>query len=590
MLLRGVACARKLQMSHGHAPVGNIVYRAFAVSATLCARQLKMNVLKSDPLASAQVGLHSALVSMITEEEWETKKPQWSEAIASDFKGKGGDLILYYPTEKEKIQRQLLVGLGKQQEVTLHSFRKATSAFVDKLSQVKVKDGAMLFPNVDAINTAKRDAFSNKNKKQEDESRLKKHPYPTKPYDSILDRKELLTMESVLKVIATTAFLTNYHFDKYLTKDDLIPSSLDSLTFVVNEKTTAKQMQDLKDVLNEATVLADCTNYARDLANERSEVATPEYYEQEARKLAQQFRDQMDIQVLQFDELKAKGLNMLCAVGQGAKVPPRLVLLTYRGNCESEELIALVGKGITFDSGGLNLKPTGSIEEMYLDNSGAAAVLGTLRALATLNIKHNVIGVLCLAENAISDKAYHPSAILKSYKGITVEVRNTDAEGRLVLADGLSYVQKMHGPKTIVDLATLTGACVVALGETAAGLFTNSDKLRVELENASKISGEKIWHLPIFEEHTSEIKGTESDLKNIGKGRQAGASIGAAFLKEFIEDGVAWAHLDIAGPAMYSERRGHVPKGGTGFGVQLLFEWLKVREPTDKVNEPTISS
>eukprot|EP01123_Difflugia_compressa_P006668 TRINITY_DN18993_c0_g1_i1.p1 TRINITY_DN18993_c0_g1~~TRINITY_DN18993_c0_g1_i1.p1 ORF type:complete len:238 (+),score=52.27 TRINITY_DN18993_c0_g1_i1:70-714(+) len=206
--------------------------------------------------------------------------------------------------------------------------------------------------------------------------------------------------------------------------------------------------------------------------------------------------------------------------------------------------------------------------------SGSATVLSVMSALPKLNVKANVVGALCLAENAISNQSYHPSSIIKSYKGLTVEIGNTDAEGRLVLADALSYVQKKYQPSSIVDIATLTGACCVALGEYASGLFTNSDVLKQELIQSGDAVFERTWPLPLFPEYSSEIKGTHSDLKNTGKGRYGGACTAAAFLKEFIEENVCWAHLDVAGPAMTSEKRGHIPKGGTGYGVQLLLHWL----------------
>jgi len=290
------------------------------------------------------------------------------------------------------------------------------------------------------------------------------------------------------------------------------------------------------------------------------------------------------------------GLNLLVAVGQGAKIPPRLILLKYKGKDifstgdnrssggESSGSsggetgpkfpIAFVGKGVTFDTGGLNMKSTGFIEDMYMDMGGCAAVLATLSALPHLKLCRNAIGVLCVAENAVDSQSYYPSSIIKSYKGATVEICNTDAEGRLILADGLAYVQRHYKPSTVVDLATLTGACVIALGEYAAGLFTNDDILRDQFIKSGESVFERAWPLPIFPEHSEELKGTHSDLKNTGKGRYGGACTAAAFLKEFVEPGTKWAHLDIAGPAMTSESRGPIPKGGTGFGVQLLLQWL----------------
>eukprot|EP01126_Amoeba_proteus_P066733 TRINITY_DN9717_c0_g1_i1.p1 TRINITY_DN9717_c0_g1~~TRINITY_DN9717_c0_g1_i1.p1 ORF type:complete len:378 (-),score=88.86 TRINITY_DN9717_c0_g1_i1:198-1331(-) len=326
-------------------------------------------------------------------------------------------------------------------------------------------------------------------------------------------------------------------------------------------------------------IFGDATNYARDLGQERSEVCTPAYLQERVEEIVSQNPLKFEVEVLEKEELEKKGLNLLLAVGKGARVPPRLVLLKYKGNpsvqFESDpHLVAFVGKGITFDTGGLNLKPTGSIETMYLDMGGSAAVIAAMSVLPKLEVGKNVIGVLCLAENSIGPNAYHPSSIIKSYKGLTVEIGNTDAEGRLVLADGISYVIKNYRPSVLIDLATLTGACMVALGEHAAGLFSNSDALATAVQDAGNKVAERTWPLPIYPEHKKQLSGTASDLKNIGEGRNAGASIAAAFLQEFIEPGVSWVHLDIAGPAMSSKRRGHIPVGSTGFGTQILLQWL----------------
>jgi len=328
------------------------------------------------------------------------------------------------------------------------------------------------------------------------------------------------------------------------------------------------------DVLLGVT-LAEATNLARDLANERADICNPAWMESKALHLVEQHSKEFDIEILSFADLKKHGLNLFAAVGQGSSVHPRLIILRYRGDPENpNNEIALVGKGITFDTGGLNLKPTLSIEDMYLDMSGSAVVLGVLSALPKLGVKKNVVGALCLAENAISHLAYLPSNIIKSYKGLTVEIGNTDAEGRLVLADGLSYVQQHYKPTYVIDLATLTGACVIALGEHAAGLFTNDNHLRDSLTASGEAVFERTWPLPLFSEYADEMKGQQSDLRNIAKNRSGGASHAASFLKEFIEPSVKWAHIDIAGPGMATEKRGHVPKGATGFGVQLLIHWI----------------
>jgi leucyl aminopeptidase len=283
--------------------------------------------------------------------------------------------------------------------------------------------------------------------------------------------------------------------------------------------------------------------------------------------------------VLSGADLLKEGLHLLHAVGQAARHAPRYIELTHKGDpANPEDVILLVGKGITFDSGGLNIKPTGSMEDMHMDMGGSAAVLGAFRALTQLGVKRNVVAVLAVAENAIDANSFKPHNIIRSHKGLTVEIKNTDAEGRLVLADALSFAQSRVKPHTIIDLATLTGACIIALGEYAAGLFSNNGALREGLATASAARFERLWPMPIFPEHREEIKAAAmADLQSTGAGRYGGSCTAAAFLENFIGTATAtpaWAHLDIAGPAMYGKARGHMNAGGTGFGVQVIAQYV----------------
>lgn len=319
---------------------------------------------------------------------------------------------------------------------------------------------------------------------------------------------------------------------------------------------------------------AENSLYARDLANTRGSVATPDFIHQKVLELVNTHKNSIEIEVIEGEALQNQGLSLLYNVGKGAQSQPRLIILKYLGNKENKETLALVGKGLTFDTGGLNLKPTNSIEDMYLDKSGACAALGAFKWAVENNIKINLVCTLALAENAISSRSYKPLDIITSLKGKTVEIGNTDAEGRLCLADALTYTQQKYNPSTIIDLATLTGACVVALGEETAGAFGNNSELIGKLKNAGSFYQEKIWEMPINEEHEKTIKGKSADISNIGKSRYGGACSAAAFLKHFIEKGVDWAHLDIAGPAMSKSDRGQFSAGGTGFGVQLLTRFM----------------
>lgn len=269
-------------------------------------------------------------------------------------------------------------------------------------------------------------------------------------------------------------------------------------------------------------------------------------------------------------------MGLLTAVGQGASVPPRLVVVEYAGAADAASgPVALVGKGITFDTGGIHLKPSGYIEDMYLDKAGAAAVVGAIWSLQQLSSPVHVVGVLALAENAIGARAVKPSALLHSLHGRTVEVGNTDAEGRLAMADAMTWVQRQFQPQVLVDIATLTGSCISALGEETAGLFFNrgGKKFARQIRRASHRCGEAVWHLPITPEHRRTVEGKQADLTNSGDSTGGGASEAAAFLEHFAGD-TPWVHLDIAGPGAPSKPQHYLPAGSTGFGAQLLAEAL----------------
>ena len=287
--------------------------------------------------------------------------------------------------------------------------------------------------------------------------------------------------------------------------------------------------------------------------------------------------DKCHLEVVHDDKLIENGMNLFHAVGQGAKCPPRCVIVKYKGNPNSDEIeTAFIGKGITYDTGGLNIKPTGAMEDMYGDKGGSCAVIGALKGTIELGLKKNLVFACAFAENAIGSGSYKPSDIIKAMNGLHVEIGNTDAEGRLVLADTFTYVQKNYSPKRIVDLATLTGAVRIAIGGETAGLFSNDKSLVREIEDAGETSFEPVWHLPITEEHNNKIKGAYGDISNLGSPpRFGGACTAAAFLQKFVEKGVNWAHIDIAGPAMATSAKPPVCADQTGFGAALLLNYLK---------------
>jgi leucyl aminopeptidase len=279
------------------------------------------------------------------------------------------------------------------------------------------------------------------------------------------------------------------------------------------------------------------------------------------------------VEVLDEKKMAKLGFGAHLAVGMGSIRPPRVVIMRWNGTSKkSNKPLAFVGKGVTFDTGGISIKPAAGMEEMKMDMGGSAAVVGLIRALAQSKAKVDVVGIVGLAENMPSDRSYRPADIVTSLSGKTIEVLNTDAEGRLVLCDALTYVQKTYKPSMIIDLATLTGAIMVALGFEYAGAFVNDDKLWGQLEKASKATGEKLWRMPLDQAYRDEMTNNITDLKNLGnQGRYGGACSAAGFLEHFIEDGTPWAHLDIAATAWMKTEKATVPKGGTGFGVRLLY-------------------
>lgn len=365
--------------------------------------------------------------------------------------------------------------------------------------------------------------------------------------------------------MAAGSMLRAYSFDKYKTKKKDKKETKLSVEFVTGKHTEAAKTYKLLEAENEGVFLA------RDLVNEPANILYPDSYAKLAAKELKPLG--VTVEILDEKKMKQLGFEAHLAVGQGSDKPPRVVIMRWNGKGpqNKDKPIALVGKGVTFDTGGYSIKPAGGMEEMIMDMGGSAAVVGAMKALALSKAKANVIGIIGLAENMISGNAYRPGDIIGSLSGKTIEVYNTDAEGRLVLCDALTYVQQKYKPAMIIDLATLTGAMMVALGYEYAGVFATSDKLWSKLEAASKVSGEKIWRMPLDEAYKKAMEGSMADLNNVGNmARWGGGCTAAGFLQHFIEDGMEWAHIDIAGTAWNKSAKGTQTKGGAGYGVRLL--------------------
>lgn len=443
--------------------------------------------------------------------------------LTGDFKGTNGQILVLPNPTVVNAHRIMLLGLGKEKELNAEKIRRAYSAVPKKARDIKLKSFALIFPDASGLSD----------------------------YE--------LTVSMVEGVV-----LGSYRFDKYIT-DDKEKNGLHHFTIL----TSSGKAQNLGAYAHQAITVCDNVNYARNLVTDSTHVVNPVSLAEEAQHVAK--KHGLKCTVYDAKDLKKMGMGLMVAVGQGSKYPPHLLVLEYYGNKVLKEKIALVGKGVTFDSGGLNLKPTNYIETMRGDMAGVAAVLATMKTLSELKIKRNVVAVLPCVENMIGPEAYKPGDVFKAYNGLTVEISNTDAEGRLILADALAFTVKEHKPTAMIDLATLTGSCMATFGEFVAGLFSNNPELAKRLFDAGQKTFERVWELPLYEEYKEEMKGDISDLKNIGykSGKYAGAITAAAFLEKFV-GGTPWTHLDIAGSAWYEQGKHYISKNGTGFGVRLL--------------------
>ena len=401
-------------------------------------------------------------------------------------------------------------------------------------------------------------------------SELKWRKFGAECYKKIKDCRELKVLisgfdDSAYFNLAFGLELASYRFDKYFTKkkEDFFPK-IERIEFV-----GVKNFSDYKDF----AAVTNCVRYARDLINEPANNMTPEILSADIKRLEYLG---LEVEVLNEKQMKEKDFGLALAVGQGSANPPRIAVIKWHGDKNSADYkVGLVGKGVTFDSGGISLKPAANMGEMKQDMAGSAVMVATMKALALQKTPKNVVAVVGLVENMPSGTATRPGDIVRSMSGQTVEIGNTDAEGRLVLADCLTYIQNTFKPEYVIDMATLTGAIIVALGNTFAGLFSNSDKFAGIIRNAGESCGERVWQLPMDEEYDKLMDSPVADMTNIGGGRVAGSATAACFLKRFVQDKTKWAHIDIAGMDLSKGTNDMYPKGASGFGVVLLSEVLK---------------
>ena len=448
-----------------------------------------------------------------------------------DFKAKDGSSAVVYGGGKIGAKRLLLIGLGEKKKATLDTIRKAAANAANKAVGMKVGTLSL------TLHRALGGQFD---------------------------------LSSVAKVCAEGAYFGGYRYDEFVTANE--NGRLDTLGVELIDSDSEKT-RGLKKGLSRGITIGKAQSYARTLANRPGNVINPQALAAEAKKIA---KATAGLSCTVFDEkqLSAMGAGGVLAVGSGSQNKPRFIVLRYSpANKGSAALptVGLVGKAITFDSGGISIKPSPKMDQMKMDKSGGIAVLATMKAAAEMKLRLNVYGIIPAAENMPSGTSYRPGDIITTLSGKTIEVLNTDAEGRMILCDGLAYAARQKC-NPIVDIATLTGACLVALGKHMAGLMGNDDKLIRQLQRAAHDSGEKVWPMPNGDEYAEEMKSKIADLKNIG-GKWGGACTAAAFLRQFVGD-AKWGHLDIAGMEMAEKATEFSAEGSSGFGVRLLTTYL----------------
>ncbi|MDA8561764.1 leucyl aminopeptidase [Gammaproteobacteria bacterium] len=491
----------------------------------LCAKELK--TINSDCIV---IGVHeSSKLTLQAEKLDQTSNGEIKKILQhGDFQGKIGQSQFLYDISGIKKTKVLLVGCGKKDQITVRDYKKIISSTVEKISSSKVK--SVLFCLTD------------------------------------LNIKNFSLPMIIKQTIQITADCT-YNFDHFKSKKTT-KSKLENISIYIDTKELTKELgKECEKALDEALATISGMELTKNLANTPSNICTPSYLANEAKKLAKEYKS-IKVKVLDETQMKKLGMNALLAVSKGSFEPAKLICIEYKGKDNKKPPVALIGKGITFDTGGISLKPAGSMTGMKYDMCGAATVLGTLKSAAEMKLPGNIIGIIASAENMPSGTACKPEDIVTTMSGQTVEIMNTDAEGRLVLCDALTYCER-YKPEIVIDIATLTGAVVVALGYHATGMLSNDETLAKKLTDAGTKSHDRVWELPLWDEYQDQLTSPFADMSNIG-GRDAGTITAACFLSKFANK-FKWAHLDVAGTAAMM---GVNNRFATGRPVPLLTEYL----------------
>ena len=446
-----------------------------------------------------------------------------------EFEGKPNELLLIHTQGKCAAKRVLLVGLGRKRELRLDSFRQAMGTVVKRVRQAKVTSFGVAMPAVAARGAA--------------------------PLD-------------IAQAMAEGAILGSYQFTEYRSDNGAKPRDVERWTLFAAQR---QLVRPLTEGIRRGAAAAEAAVFVRDLCNHPSNVMTPARVANEAKLIAKEAG--VTLKILEQKDMEQLGMGALLGVARGSHEPPKFIILEYKAERakKNAQPIVLVGKTVTFDTGGISLKPSENMEQMKADMTGGAEVLASVRAAARLNLPLHVIGILPVVENMPGGRAMKPGDIVKTLSGKTVEVQNTDAEGRLILSDGLAYAMR-YKPAALIDVATLTGACMVALGQFAIGMFGNNDRLKDQVKKAGLRAGERVWEMPLWEDYFEQLRSDVADMRNIG-GRGGGMITAALFLSKFVED-CPWVHLDIASTDWSERERAYIPKGPTGIGTRLLIQYL----------------
>jgi leucyl aminopeptidase len=445
-----------------------------------------------------------------------------------DFRAQRNETLVLYPQGRLAAQRLILVGLGAPDEVTFDVLREAGATAAKKARALGLTTLHLTLPEIGAGTL------------------------------DVIPHVEAL-VEGVI--------LGQYRYHELRTQLDDVRPDVDTLVLLAPDAEATRQ---IREAARTGQIIAESTILARDLVNRPANIANPAHIANATKALAQDVG--LACRILDKPEMEELGMHLLLSVNRGSEEPAQMVVLEHRTAEEGAPTVVLVGKGITFDSGGLSLKSSQGMVKMKGDMGGAAAVVGTLRAVALLELPINVIGLTPLTENMPDARATHPGDVITSLKGLSVEIVNTDAEGRLILADALTYAGEFD-PDAVLDIATLTGGRIVALGAHAAAVMGDDDVIK-HLTRSGETTGERVWQLPLFKEYGRQLESDVADLKNTG-GRAASTITAGFFLSKFVPEETPWVHVDIAGLGITDEARPHVPKGGTGYGVRLLVEALR---------------